>query len=77
MDISTNAESTQSSAFDADDKPGVLTIGTQEGIFPRLVEKRRIRIVVVGNGHGVGEEITARVNREVLYEGKEIHIDLR
>jgi alpha-D-xyloside xylohydrolase len=60
-----------------DDKPGVLTIGTQEGNFPGLVEKRRIRIVVVGNGHGVGEEITARVNREVLYEGKEIHIDLR
>ncbi len=60
-----------------DDRSGVLTIGTREGNFPGLVEKRMFRIVVVGNGHGVGEEVTARVDREVRYDGKEIRIDLQ
>jgi len=60
-----------------DDQSGVLTIGTCEGDFSGLVEKRMFRIVVVGKGHGVGEEITARVDREVKYDGREIRIDLR
>ena len=60
-----------------DDQSGVLTIGTCEGDFSGLVEKRMFRIVVVGKGHGVGEEITARADREVKYDGREIRIDLR
>lgn len=60
-----------------DDPSGVLTIGTREGNFPGLVEKKMFRIVVVGNGHGVGEDVTVRVDREVRYDGKEIRIDLQ
>jgi alpha-D-xyloside xylohydrolase len=58
------------------DQSGVLTIGTREGNFPGLVETRMFRIVVVGNGHGIGEETTDRVDREVTYNGKEIRIDV-
>ena len=58
-----------------DDQSGVLTIGTREGTFPGLVDRRMFRIVLVGNGHGIGEETTDKVDREVRYDGKEIRIE--
>lgn len=39
-------------------------------------EKRTFRIVVVGNGHGVGWDITGKADKEITYEGKEIVVHL-
>jgi hypothetical protein len=42
-----------------------------------MVEKRSFRIVLVGVGHGVGEGVTATIDKENAYEGKEVKIRLR
>jgi alpha-D-xyloside xylohydrolase len=60
-----------------DDRSGLLTIGTREGAFPGMVEKRIFRVVLVGNGHGVGEPVTTTADKEVMYEGNEIQIGTR
>jgi alpha-D-xyloside xylohydrolase len=56
---------------------GLLTIGERKGSFPGMVEKRMFRIVVVGNGHGTGGEVTKEADKEVTYEGKEMQEVLR
>ena len=56
---------------------GVLTIGTRDGAFPAMAEKRVFRVVLVGSGHGVGEQVTTTVDKEVTYDGKEIRIKTR
>ena len=53
-------------------RSGVLTIGTRDGAFPEMAEKRIFRVVLVNSGHGVGEEVTATADKEVMYDGKEI-----
>jgi len=58
------------------DASGQLTIGARQGAFPGLVEKRAFRVVVVGSGHGVGGELTAKADKEVAYEGKEVRVSL-
>jgi len=60
-----------------DDQSGALTIGAREGTFPEMVDKRVFRIVLVGRGHGVGEQVTSAADKEVSYEGKELRIKLR
>ena len=55
----------------------VLTIGTCEGSFPGMVEKRNFRIIVVGRGHGTGGELTSKSDNEIVYEGKEIRARIR
>jgi alpha-D-xyloside xylohydrolase len=58
------------------DSASVLTIGRREGSFPEMVEKRTFRIVVVGSGHGVGEEVTSNSDKEITYQGAEIKVSL-
>jgi alpha-D-xyloside xylohydrolase len=59
------------------ERTGVITIGGRKGTFPGMVEKRTFRIVVVGNGHGVGGETTKDADREIAYDGTEIKVSLR
>jgi alpha-D-xyloside xylohydrolase len=59
-----------------DQSAGTLTIGERQGSFPGMVEKRTFRIVVVGNGHGVGGDITGNPDKEITYEGKGIVVQL-
>lgn len=56
---------------------GQLTIGKRNGSFPGMVEKRTFRIVKVAVGHGAGEQMTITPDKEIVYEGKEIQVDLR
>ena len=42
-----------------------------------MPERVRIRLVVVSEAHGVGEEPTAQSDGEALYEGREIRIAAR
>jgi alpha-D-xyloside xylohydrolase len=58
------------------DSASVLTVGRREGSFPEMVEKRTFRIVVVGSGHGVGEEVTSNSDKEITYQGAEIKVSL-
>jgi alpha-D-xyloside xylohydrolase len=58
------------------DASGQLTIGARQGSFPGMVEKRAFRVVVVGSGHGVGGELTAKADKEITYEGKEMQVSL-
>jgi len=54
------------------DQAGVLTIGAREGSYPGMIAKRVFRIVLVGKGHGIGGEVTTKVDQEITYEGTEI-----
>ena len=54
--------------FDWDDKKGELTIGEREGMFPGMIENRRIRLVKVS---AVSSE-----SHEISYTGKKIVVKL-
>ncbi|MDE3161912.1 MAG: glycoside hydrolase family 31 protein, partial [Acidobacteriota bacterium] len=60
-----------------DDRNSVLTVGAREGSFPGMVEKRAIRVVLVGDGHGTGEAVTAAADAEVTYEGRQVQVTVR
>jgi len=59
------------------DAAGVLTIGARQGSYPGMTDKRAFRIVAVGSGHGIGGEVTSKADKEVVYEGNEIKMNLR
>ena len=59
------------------EKRGVSTIGTRRGSFPGMVGARQFRVMLVGNGHGVGEAVSAREDRQVMYDGREVYVPLR
>jgi alpha-D-xyloside xylohydrolase len=56
---------------------GVLTLGEREGAFPGMVQQRMFRIVAVGSGHGAGPAVTAAADKQVLYTGTQVQINLR
>jgi alpha-D-xyloside xylohydrolase len=56
------------------DAAAVLTVGTRVGSFPGMLDKRQFRIVLVAKDHGVGESVSANVDREVTYKGKELQV---
>lgn len=60
-----------------DDRNSVVTIGVREGAFSGMVEKRTFHVVLVGGGHGVGEEVTAASNAQIAYEGKQVQVTVR
>ena len=55
-----------------DDDSSTLTIGERQGSFLEMIAHRKFRVVLVGNGRGVGIDETASANREVDYEGREV-----
>jgi alpha-D-xyloside xylohydrolase len=55
-----------------DDRTSTLRIGTREGSFPGMVEHRKFAVVLVGNGHGAGGDVTEVPNAEIDYDGKEV-----
>ncbi len=60
-----------------DDRTSTLTIGAREGSFPGMVEHRRLRVVLVSSGHGVGAEVTGAANAEIAYDGKQVQTTVR
>ncbi len=60
-----------------DDRTSILTIGAREGSFPGMVEHRRLRVVLVSSGHGVGAEVTGAANAEIAYDGKQVQTTVR
>ena len=59
------------------DNAGVLTIGGREGSYAGMVSKRKFRVVMVGDGHGIGGEVTRDADKDVTYEGTEIKLSVR
>ena len=51
---------------------GVLTIGEREGSFPGMVATRQFRVVLVANGHGVGEAVTTDSDLDIAYDGRQV-----
>ena len=60
-----------------DDKAGVLTLGARQGSFPGMATKRVFRVVLVREGHGTGEGGTSQADRQLTYDGSEIHAQLK
>jgi alpha-D-xyloside xylohydrolase len=60
-----------------DDRSSVLTIGLRQGSYPGMVERRKFRLVLVGNGHGSDVDVTSSPNAEIDYDGKEIQINVK
>ena len=58
--------------FTWDEASHTLTIGDREGKFPGMAETRTFRVVFVGEGHGVGGELTANADKSVTYTGKQL-----
>jgi alpha-D-xyloside xylohydrolase len=49
-----------------------LTIGARSGQFSGMLQHRTFRVVLVGKGHGTGEEPTESVDRVVEYDGQAV-----
>jgi len=57
-----------------EDATRALVIGDAVGKYPGMPERVHIRLFVVREGHGVGIEVAADPDGEVLYQGKSTHI---
>jgi hypothetical protein len=42
-----------------------------------MIEDRKFRVVLVASGHGIGSDMTSKVNAEISYEGKEVQKSIR
>jgi alpha-D-xyloside xylohydrolase len=62
--------------FNWKDAQRQLTISERKGEFPAMLKKRTINIILVSKDHGTGLEISAKVDKSILYEGKAITIKL-
>jgi len=59
-----------------DDTNKTLTFGERDGSFPGVAEKRRVSVVVVGKGKGIGKELDAAPSKSFAYAGKQVSVRL-
>jgi alpha-D-xyloside xylohydrolase len=57
--------------FKWDDARRTLTIGDRKGEFPGMMKERTINVVLVSKDRGIGIAISNRIEKKVLYRGKE------
>ncbi len=62
--------------FNWDDAKKELTISARKGSFPGMLTERKFNIVRVGKNKGIGINSAENFDKEVIYEGKEIIINL-
>ena len=55
-----------------DDASRTLSIGDRKGSFPGMIEKRTFAIVVAGDGHGTGVDVTRYPDKIVQYAGSAV-----
>ena len=58
-----------------DEAKQTLIIGDRQGGFPGMLEHRTFRIVWVGEGHGVGANVPAALDKVAHYDGKTITLN--
>jgi alpha-D-xyloside xylohydrolase len=61
-----------------DENSQTLTIGDRRGSFPKMLEHRTFRVVIVRDGHGTGIASSSAPDTTVEYEGTAIsrHLEL-
>ncbi len=59
------------------DADHALTIGDRKGTFPGMLDTRTFHVIVVGDGHGTGIDLTAHPDKTVSYSGKSVTVDVR
>ena len=57
-----------------DDAAHTLTIGSREGSFPGMREKRTFRVVVVAKAHGSGIAASETAEKTVTYAGEKVSV---
>lgn len=60
--------------FTWDEMSQTLTIGTRQGSFPSMLEKRTFQVVFVREGHGLGEKLTEDPDQQVEYTGASVTV---
>lgn len=60
-----------------DTKSTTLTIGTHEGSFPGMLERRTFRVVIVRNGRGTGIANSTEPDATVAYDGKAVSVHVQ
>lgn len=58
-------------------RTSTLTIGRRQGTYPEMRAARRFSVVLVRPEHGVGTEITGRVDKPVEYTGQAMDVVLK
>ncbi|HNX05624.1 MAG TPA: glycoside hydrolase family 31 protein, partial [Opitutales bacterium] len=58
------------------DAEKTLTIGERDGSFPGMAEKRKISVVIVGEGRGAGKQLEAKPDKSLTYSGKAVSVKL-
>jgi alpha-D-xyloside xylohydrolase len=51
-----------------------LTFGKRKGSFTEMLAKRTFDIIWVGDGHGVGGQVTEKIDAELSYQGRTVTI---
>ncbi len=64
-------------AFHWNDAKRQLTIDARKGKFPGMLTTRTFRVVLVGDGHGTGVEVTANPDKVVGYKGRKLVVALQ
>jgi alpha-D-xyloside xylohydrolase len=59
-----------------DDKARVLTVGKRTGTFPRMPEHKTFRVVLVGDGRGMGIAPSPEADATVEYKGKATSVNV-
>jgi alpha-D-xyloside xylohydrolase len=60
-----------------DEASSTLKIGAREGSYPGMAKTRTFRVIVVGEGKGVGPQMETSVDKEVRYDGAALSITVR
>jgi len=60
-----------------DNSTSTLTIGARQGSYPGMPTRMEFHVVLVRNGHGVGEGVTSMPDRTINYDGKETSVKVQ
>lgn len=59
------------------DAQQTLTIGDRSGRFPGMAQERTFRVVLVGENHGVGVNVSDAADKVIRYSGEQIIVKLK
>jgi alpha-D-xyloside xylohydrolase len=59
------------------DEAETLTLGARVGAYAGMPEKRTFHVVWVGAQHGIGENVSAKDDATVDYEGKSVMVKMK
>jgi alpha-D-xyloside xylohydrolase len=62
--------------FTWNDKARTLTMSDTKGGYAGMPKMQKFNVVLVSDGHGTGEPVSQKTDKEVKYEGKSITVKL-